>query len=107
MFMMNCLVLMIGDCYLYKLANVTLGRQGATLALLYSLFNWRINEIFQKTLTNGVESVFCVMGLYYYSKLRPQFDKNMALMVFAITIAFIVRSSSLVGWIPLALFYLF
>jgi hypothetical protein len=28
-------------------------------------------------------------------------------MVFAITLAFIVRSSSLVGWIPLALFYLF
>jgi hypothetical protein len=31
----------------------------------------------------------------------------MALMAFAITIAFIVRSSSIIGWIPLALLYIF
>jgi hypothetical protein len=31
----------------------------------------------------------------------------MVKMVFAITLGFIVRSSSLVGWVPLALFYVF
>lgn len=104
---MNCLILALGDFYLYKLANKFLGKDGAALALLYSLFNWKINDIFTKTLTNGVESVFCIMALYYYSKLKPKFDRDMILMVFAITLAFIVRSSSLVGWIPLALFNMF
>lgn len=46
MFFMNCLILAVGDLYLFKLAQQMMGRQGATLALLYSFFNWRINEIF-------------------------------------------------------------
>jgi hypothetical protein len=47
------------------------------------------------------------MALYYYSKLAPKLDRHMKMMIVAITMAFIVRSSSLVGWVPLALFYLF
>ena len=31
----------------------------------------------------------------------------MAFMTFAVTIAFLVRSSSLVGWVPLAVFKMF
>lgn len=31
------------------------------------------------------------------------FEKNLAIMTISITLAFIVRSSSLVGWIPIAL----
>ena len=31
----------------------------------------------------------------------------MALMTFAITMAFLVRSSSIIGWVPLALIYIF
>jgi hypothetical protein len=76
-------------------------------------------------MTNGTEAVFCIIALYYYTKLNYEddnknksfkpdkknlyliFDKNMALMTFAITIAFIVRSSSIIGWIPLALLYIF
>lgn len=32
------------------------------------------------------------------------FEKNMILMTFAITVAFLVRSSSLIGWVPLVIF---
>jgi phosphatidylinositol glycan class B len=50
-----------------------------------------------------VEAVFCTIALYYFNRLKPKFDKNIQLMTLSITIAFIVRSSSLIGWIPLAL----
>jgi hypothetical protein len=60
-----------------------------------------------KTLTNGVEAVFCTMGFYYFSTLKPKFDYGMVMMTFSITAAFIVRSSSLIGFIPLALFRMF
>lgn len=43
------------------------------------------------------------MGLYYFNRLKPRLDKDMGLMTLAITIGFIVRSSSLIGWVPLAL----
>ena len=100
---MNSLIQVAGDYYLFLLSNDVLGREGALMTITYSIVNRRMNEIFAKTLTNGCEAVFCIMGLYYYANLKPKFDRNMALMTFGITIAFIVRSSSLCGWLPLAL----
>lgn len=66
-----------------------------------------MNAIFLRTLTNGVEAVFCMMGFYYYTLIRDTFDRNMVWMTFAITISFLVRSSSLIGWIPLILIEVF
>ena len=77
------------------------------MTLSYSIVNRRINEILSKTLSNGAEASFCIAALYYYNNLKPKFDKNMALMTLNITLAFIVRSSSLVGFLPLALTKIF
>jgi hypothetical protein len=46
MLFMNCLLQVLGDVFLYKLAKIFLGKEGATMTLSYSLFNRRINEIF-------------------------------------------------------------
>jgi hypothetical protein len=100
---MNSLIQALGDYFLYYLAHHFIGVDGAKMSLVYSLFNRRINEIFQKTLTNGAEAVFSTCGLYYYFKLKPQFDHNMRMMTLFVTLAFLVRSSSLTGWLPLAL----
>ena len=54
-------------------------------------------------MTNTPESIFCLVGLYYYNRLKPKFDRNMILMVVFISLSFIIRSSSLIGWVPLAL----
>jgi hypothetical protein len=104
---MNTTLQVLGDYYLYLLAKQTLGRDGALMALIYSLMNQRINEIMGKTLSNGAEAAFSIGGLYYYSQLKPKFDKNMASMTFCITMAFLVRSSNLAGWVPLALIKVF
>ena len=63
-------------------------------------------------MTNGVEAVLCMVAFYFYSKLTYKkktltYDRNLALMTFSITLAFLIRSSSLVGWIPLALVAIF
>ena len=80
------------------------GSDTAIITMGYSLMNRRINEIGSKTMTNGVESTFSIIALYYFNRLQSKFDKNMKLMTAAITLAFIVRSSSLVSFGPLALF---
>ena len=107
MLFMNTLIIVVGDYFLYQLSKIYLGKRGASITLLYTLFNFRINQIFLKTLTNGVESVFCTIGFYYFSILKPKLDWSMVMMTFSITVAFIVRSSSLIGFIPLALFKIF
>jgi hypothetical protein len=104
---MNSLIQVLGDYYLYFLASDLGGKNCALISLGMSIFNRRMNEIFGKTLTNTPESIFCLVGLYYYNRLKPKFDRNMILMVIFITLAFIIRSSSLIGWIPLALLKLF
>ena len=90
-----------------------LNKKCALIMITYSLFNRRINELFQKTMTNGIEAVLCQIAFYYYINLQYKsdksnkqhliFEKNMVLMTFAITMAFLIRSSSLIGWVPLAL----
>ena len=78
-----------------------MGKKGALIFNVYSIFNRRINEIFQRTITNGVEAVMCMIAFYYYSSIKYQkdkgssrivFEKNLAAMTFAITLAFLIRS---------------
>ena len=107
LYLMHCLLIVVGDYYMYHVAKMFIGKRGAAVTMLYLLFNFTINQIFSKTLTNGAESVFCQMAFYYFARLKPKFDRNMALMTLSITLAFIVRSSSLIGFIPLALFQMF
>ena len=96
-----------------------IGKSGALIFMVYSIFNRRVNEIFQRTMTNGVESVLCSVAFYYFTRLTYKkdkssgkndhliFDTNLGLMTLAISVAFMIRSSSLVGWIPLALAKIF
>lgn len=69
-------------------------------------------------MTNGVESVLCSVAFYYFTRLTYKkdknnkndhliFDANLGLMTLAISVAFMIRSSSLVGWVPLALAKIF
>ena len=54
-------------------------------------------------MTNGAESAFSVAAFYYYTRLRPEFNRDLKLMTWFITLAFILRSSSLIGFLPMIL----
>ena len=103
---MNTLIQLTTDYFTYKLAEKFLGSNGAKISLVYSLFNYQINNIFQKTLTNGPEVAFSIGGLFFYSELKPKFDKPLIYMTICISLAFIIRSSSVLGWAPLLIFKL-
>lgn len=54
---------------------------------------------------NGIEGSLAIAALYYYLHLKPvNFSREMSIMTFLITMAFLCRSSSLAVWIPLAIF---
>lgn len=104
---MNTLLIVLGDFYTYKLCLRLLNREVAQIVLTWSLFSKTVNQILLKTMTNGAEAVLCIMALYYYSKLQYNksllFTRELVIMTFGITLSFLIRSSSLIGWIPLAL----
>lgn len=105
---MNALLQATGDYFSFALAERLLGKKCACIFAAYNLFNKEVFKICGKPLTNGAEVVFCMMAFYYFSKLKYKnnvliFEKNMILMTTGITIAFLIRSSSIVGFVPLAL----
>lgn len=100
---MNSVIQAVGDVYLYKLAKVLIGKRGALIALVFSFVNLTMTQTFTKTLTNGAEAICSLIAFYYFTHLQAKFDRNMKLMTLFITLAFHLRSSSLVGWIPLAM----
>lgn len=51
--------------------------------------------------------MFSTAALYYFSILGPQLDRTMVSFISCVSMAFIIRSTSLVGWLPLLLFKLF
>lgn len=119
---MNGILQTMGDYFGFLLAERLINNKTAMIFLSYSLFNARINELFSRTMTNGAEATCAMLAFYHFTKLQfvnefvekkgksksngntyLVFEKNMAIMTFSITLAFLVRSSSLIGWIPLAL----
>lgn len=113
---MNSLLVSAGDLFLYKLASIHFDEQTAKLSLVMFLFHKQSILIFGSTLTNGVEGILAVIGLYYFARVFNNQERKLDMknqrnevyaMTTAITLAFLVRSSSLVGWIPLALVVIF
>jgi phosphatidylinositol glycan class B len=103
LFFMNTLLQVVTDYFIYMLAKKMLGTKGAKISFLFTLFHFQTNTILQRTLTNTPETAFTIAALYFYSDLAPVVDTRMELMTVSITLAFIVRSSSIIGWVPLLL----
>ena len=72
--------------------------------MIYSVSSEYVNDYVMRTSANGIEGNLMWVVFYYYLNIKPKiFDKNISMLTLAITISFITRSSSLVGYIPLAL----
>ena len=71
MIMMSVFIQVLGDYYLYYITKDLAGKKGGIICLGLSIFNRRMNEIFGKTLTNTPESIFCMLALYYFNRLKP------------------------------------
>lgn len=62
-----------------------------------------MNDYVLRTSANGIEGNLMFVAFYYFLNIKPKiFDKSISLLTLAITISFLTRSSSLVGYIPLA-----
>ena len=105
---MHALILNLGDVYMFSLVKQLLGTREAILCLLFSMTNEYVNDYVLRTSANSVEGCLMYVVFYYFLNIKPQlFDKNTLKMTFAITILFIVRSSCIIGYLPLALIKIF
>jgi hypothetical protein len=103
-YFMHCLMWVIGDCYMYSFTRQLLGRREAIAALAFSLTSEYVNDYVLRTSANSVEGNMMFIVFYHYLNLQPKmFDRSLTILTIAVTISFTTRSSSIVGYIPLAL----
>lgn len=107
-YFMHCIIWVIGDFYCFKFVRQLLGRREAIATIAYSLTSEYVNDYVLRTSANSVEGNLMFVVFYYYLNLKPKiFDPSLMKLTFAITLSFTVRSSSIVGYIPLALIIIF
>ncbi|XP_021276661.1 GPI mannosyltransferase 3 isoform X2 [Herrania umbratica] len=101
----------VGDLYLYKLSRVLFGDGVAKWALFSQLANWFNFFCFNRTLSNSLETVLTLVGLYYWPCMRsssnkvPSDSRKWGLAVAALACA--IRPTSAITWVYVGLLELY
>ncbi|KAF9662687.1 hypothetical protein SADUNF_Sadunf18G0080200 [Salix dunnii] len=97
----------VGDLYFYKLSNAIFGNFVAKWALFSQLANWFMFFCFNRTLSNSLETVLTLVGLYYWPCMRaspskaPLVLRKWGLAIAALACA--IRPTSAVTWVYVGL----
>jgi hypothetical protein len=107
-YFVHCLFLIVGDYYCFHFCRQMIDKKTAICTLVYSFSSEYINNYILRTSANAIEGNLMLMAFYYILNIKPKmFDKALTLLTVTITISFIIRSSSLVGYIPIALMVIY
>mgnify|MGYP006089744333 CR=1 FL=1 len=105
---MHAVIWVIGDYHCFLFVRQLLGKREAIAAIAYSITSEHVNDNVLRTSANSVEGNLMFVVFYYYLNLKPKmFDRNLMKLTLAITLSFTIRSSSVVGYIPLAIIIIF
>ena len=103
-YFMHCIIWVIGDYYCFLFVRQLLGKREAIATVAYSITSEFVNDYVLRTSANSVEGNLMFVTFYYFLNIKPKiFDKNLCFLTLPITLSFTIRSSSIVGFIPLAL----
>lgn len=97
----------VGDLYFYRLSNAIFGNFVAKWALFSQLANWFMFFCFNRTLSNSLETVLTLVGLYYWPCMRaspskaPLVLRKWGLAIAALACA--IRPTSAITWVYVGL----
>ena len=97
----HCLLVLLGDLFLWHGAKRYVGQNGARIAMLLTLVNRSQTEFITRCFTNGVEQVLSVIAFYFYLGQKERFTFHTVVLTATITLSFMMRNTSPIGWIPL------
>lgn len=101
----------VGDLYLYKLSRLLFGNHVAKWALFSELTNWFMFFCITRTLSNSLETVLTIIGLYYWPCVRVSSRRDDSSMriwgVVVAAFACVIRPTSAIIWMYVGLLELF
>ena len=100
-YLSHAILVIIGDLFLWHSAKKYAGSNAARIAMLLILVNRAQTEFITRCFTNGVEQVLSVIAFYFYLDQKNSFTCHTAMLTATITLSFMMRNTSPIGWIPL------
>lgn len=97
-------LVIIGDYYFFKTGCRMLGKTKTRICLYFYLTNKFYNMHIIHCFGNSVESIISLAIFYYFIGIGPQFNTEMVKFTMLIVLSFMMRCTSLIGWIPLVLY---
>ena len=100
-YMAQLLLAILNDHFIWKVGKKTVGVDGTRIGVLLIVMNHFQIEYITRCFGNSLEQILSVIAFYYYLKQKDRFTMDTVILTATITVAFIGRNTSIVGWIPL------
>ena len=94
-------LVILNDLFIWKLGKKLVGVDATRFAMILIVFNWQQIEFISRCFTNSVEQILSVIAFYFYLKQGKSFTIDTVILTALITVSFVSRTTSIVGWIPL------
>ena len=100
-YLTHSLLVIVGDIAIWKAGKKYVGKEATQVALILLLVSKVQTEYVVKCFTNAVEQILSVIAFYYFLEQRDRFTSKTAILTSTITLSFMMRNTSPIGWIPL------
>lgn len=97
----------LSDYFLWQVGKQVVGKPATRIAFILMLTNSWMVEFEIRCFTNTLEKILTVIVYYFHLKQGSSFTLDTAMFTLLLTLGFMMRNTSPVGWIPLMLIKIF
>jgi hypothetical protein len=97
-------LVILSDYYFYKLGKRLIGDKAARFAFIFYFTNAFFNQYIIRCFSNSVETILHLIIFWHFLEIKNRFDKHLAIIAFLISVAFVIRNTAPIGWIPLVIY---
>jgi len=91
----------MGDLFIWKAGKKYVGKDATRVAMFLLLVSKVQTEYIVKCFTNAVEQILSVIAFYFFLEQKDKFTNKTVILTATITLSFMMRNTSPIGWIPL------
>jgi GPI mannosyltransferase 3 len=100
-YIVHSVFVITGDVFLWRIGKETVGKHATQVAFVFYLTNRVQNSLIIRCFTNSIEEILTTVGFFFYSRVGAQLNKAVVVFTAIVSIQFMMRNTSPIGWIPL------
>ena len=100
-YLAHCPLVVLNDYFFYKVGKRVIGVDATRLGVIILFFNRFQTHLIIRCFTNGIEQILTTVAFYFYLDQTNKFNRGTVVLTALITVSFMMRNTSPVGWIPL------